>query len=58
MQAYEWLWKKNARKFDDMSNLSLDLRKNWEKIFALDAITVDKIQYSSDGTLKTRFPDA
>ena len=27
IQAYEWLWKKNARSFDDMSNLSLDLRK-------------------------------
>ena len=26
MQAYEWLWKKNARSFDEMSNLSLDLR--------------------------------
>ena len=55
MQAYEWLWKKNARKFDDMSNLSLDLRKKLEEDFALDAITADKIQYSSDGTLKTRF---
>ena len=33
----------NARKFDDMSNLSLDLREKLGEDFALDAITVDKI---------------
>lgn len=55
MQAYEWLWKKNVRRFEDMSNLSLELRKKLGEDFALNAITVDKVQYSSDGTLKTRF---
>ena len=27
-QAYEWLWKKGARSFDEMSNLSIETR-NW-----------------------------
>ena len=54
MQAYEWLWKKNARSFDDMSNLSLDLRRKLHEEFTLPAITVDATQHSSDGTLKSR----
>lgn len=55
MQAYEWLWKKNARSFDEMSNLSLDLRRKLHEEFTLPAITVDTTQHSSDGTLKSRF---
>ena len=55
MQAYEWLWKKNVRRFDDMSNLSIDLRKKMATDFKLDAVTVDATQYSSDGTIKSRF---
>lgn len=55
MQAYEWLWKKNVRRFDDMTNLSLDLRNRLNEDFSLHAILVDKVQYSSDGTLKSRF---
>ncbi len=55
IQTYEWLWKKNARSFDDMSNLSLDLRKKLAENFELNTITVDATQHSSDGTLKSRF---
>jgi 23S rRNA (adenine2503-C2)-methyltransferase len=55
MQAYEWLWKKNARSFNDMSNLSLDLRKKLADEFDMQAISVDATQHSSDGTLKSRF---
>ena len=55
MQAYEWLWKKNARSFDDMSNLSLDLRRKLHEEFILPAITLDATQHSNDGTLKSRF---
>ncbi len=55
IQAYEWLWKKNARSFEDMSNLSLDLRKKLSEEFDLNTIKVDATQHSSDGTLKTRF---
>src|SRR4249919_2577019 len=55
IQAYEWLWKKNARSFDDMSNLSLELRKKLATDFDMHAMTVDATQHSSDGTLKSRF---
>ncbi len=55
IQAYEWLWKKNARSFDDMSNLSLDLRKKLAEDFELKTMTVDATQQSSDGTFKSRF---
>ena len=55
IQAYEWIWKKNARHFDEMSNLSLELRKKLAEDFILNAITVDVTQQSNDGTLKSRF---
>jgi 23S rRNA (adenine2503-C2)-methyltransferase len=55
IQTYEWLWKKNARSFDDMSNLSLELRKKLAENFELNTMTVDTAQHSSDGTLKSRF---
>ena len=55
IQTYEWLWKKNARSFDSMTNLSLDLRKKLAEEFELKPITVDLTQNSSDGTLKSRF---
>ncbi len=55
MQAYEWLWKKNARSFAEMSNLSLELREKLAVEFDLKPITVDTTQHSSDGTLKSRF---
>ncbi|MBK8611721.1 MAG: 23S rRNA (adenine(2503)-C(2))-methyltransferase RlmN [Chitinophagaceae bacterium] len=55
IQAYEWLWKNNARSFDDMSNLSLELRKKLAEDFEFKTMTVDATQHSSDGTLKSRF---
>jgi len=55
IQTYEWLWKKNARSFEDMSNLSLDLRKKLAEEFEFVALTVDASQHSNDGTLKSRF---
>jgi 23S rRNA (adenine2503-C2)-methyltransferase len=55
IQAYEWLWKKNARNFDEMSNLSLDLRKKLAEDFIFTSITLDATQHSNDGTLKSRF---
>ena len=55
IQAYEWLWKKNARHFDEMSNLSLELRKKLSEDFFIQTISVDTTQHSNDGTLKSRF---
>jgi len=55
MQAYEWLWKKNARSFSAMSNLPLALRDKLAQQFSFPALETESTQYSSDGTIKTRF---
>ena len=54
-QIHEWLWQKGARSFAEMTNLSKDLRQKLEEQFVINAITEDKVQHSSDGTVKTRF---
>jgi 23S rRNA (adenine2503-C2)-methyltransferase len=55
MQTYEWLWKKNCRDFELMSNLPQELRKKLAEEFELKPIVVETTQYSSDGTIKSRF---
>ncbi|MFM2138599.1 MAG: rRNA ((2503)-C(2))-methyltransferase RlmN [Bacteroidota bacterium] len=54
-QVYEWLWQKHALSFADMTNLSKELRQQLGEQFHLPALTVDATQYSSDGTIKSRF---
>lgn len=54
-QVWEWLWKKHAQSFDDMTNLSKELREKLSEDFLLPALATDFSQYSSDGTVKTRF---
>jgi 23S rRNA (adenine2503-C2)-methyltransferase len=54
-QVYEWLWKKQVQQFDAMTNLSLELREKLDQHFSLPALSVDATQYSSDGTIKSRF---
>lgn len=54
-QVYEWLWLKQARDFESMSNLSKPLRASLEENFTFPAIKVDATQHSSDGTIKSRF---
>jgi 23S rRNA (adenine2503-C2)-methyltransferase len=54
-QVYEWLWQKHAMSFADMTNLSKDLRQKLGENFSLPALTIDVTQYSSDGTIKSRF---
>ena len=51
-QVYEWIWKKSIYSFDDMTNLSKDLRVMLGTHFVINHIEVDKIQKSSDGTIK------
>jgi len=51
-QVYEWIWKKSIYSFDDMTNLSKDLRIMLDTHFVINHIEVDKIQKSSDGTIK------
>lgn len=54
-QVYEWLWQKHAMSFADMTNLSKDLRQKLGETFTFPSLTIDTTQYSSDGTIKTRF---
>lgn len=54
-QIYEWLWKKSANAFHQMTNLSLPLRTLLEEQFELRPITMDQMQHSNDGTIKCRF---
>lgn len=54
-QVWEWLWQKHAHSFDDMTNLSKDLRQTLSEAFTLPALTIDATQYSADGTIKSRF---
>ncbi|MBV6652405.1 MAG: 23S rRNA (adenine(2503)-C(2))-methyltransferase RlmN [Mameliella sp.] len=54
-QVHEWLWKKGARTFTEMTNLSKALREKLEDRFAINAIITDQVQHSTDGTIKSRF---
>ncbi len=51
-QVYEWLWKKSAKDFDQMTNISLKTRELLKAHFAINHVQVDDIQRSSDGTIK------
>lgn len=54
-QIYEWLWKKSAHSFDEMTNLSLDMREFLNKNFTINAVKVEDEQRSSDRTIKCGF---
>ena len=51
-QVYEWLWKKSAKDFDQMTNLSLPTRELLKQHFIINHIHVDNMQRSVDGTIK------
>jgi 23S rRNA (adenine2503-C2)-methyltransferase len=54
-QVYEWIWKKNAQSFEDMTDVSKELRHKLADNFSFPSLTIDATQYSNDGTIKTRF---
>lgn len=54
-QVWEWLWAKHAHSFEEMTNLSKELRLLLADNFSLPALGVDATQYSADGTVKSRF---
>lgn len=54
-QLNEWLWKKGARSFSEMNNLSKSLREKLSEHFSMDALTIDVKQQSHDDTIKLRF---
>ncbi len=51
-QVYEWLWNKSAKNFEQMTNLSVELRTMMKEHFVINHIKVDNMQRSADGTIK------
>ena len=51
-QVYEWLWRKGAHTFEDMTNISKETRLMLENNFVINHIKVDQMQKSKDGTIK------
>lgn len=54
-QIYEWLWKKSAQTFEEMTNLSKKTRELLENNFDIRAVKVSEKQISSDRTIKSSF---
>ncbi len=54
-QIYEWLWKKSAQNFDEMTNLSLKTRELLAQHFEIRGVVVSDKQVSNDKTIKSAF---
>lgn len=54
-QVMEWIWKKSAGGFEEMSNLSLDVRNLLSENFTIRKIKLVDQQISSDRTIKSAF---
>ncbi len=54
-QVYEWLWKKSARTFEEMSNLAADTRTLLDEHFCINHVEIGEEQKSEDRTIKSAF---
>src|ERR1700743_1809811 len=54
-QVYEWLWKKSCFSFDEMSNISKELRKKLDENFIINNVKINNSQFSADKTIKNSF---
>ena len=54
-QIFKWLYDDRVSSFDDMSNLSIDLREKLNNIFDIKEFRILKKQVASDGTKKYLF---
>lgn len=54
-QVYEWLWKKSCFSFDEMSNISKELRTKLEENFTINNVRINNSQFSADKTIKNSF---
>ena len=54
-QVFKWLYTTNITSFDEMTNLSLDLREKLKQEFTMCVYNIIKKQESSDGTKKYLF---
>ena len=51
-QVQEWLWKKKAVSFDEMTSLSKSMRDLFANHFSINAVKIHKGERSIDGTIK------
>lgn len=51
-QVYQWLWHKGVHRFEDMTNISKEMRQKLENEFVINHIEVNTMQKSQDGTIK------
>jgi len=54
-QVYEWLWKKSCISFDEMSNISKELRQKLDENFIINRVKINNSQFSADKTIKNSF---
>ncbi|WP_261517546.1 23S rRNA (adenine(2503)-C(2))-methyltransferase RlmN [Campylobacter lanienae] len=54
-QIYEWIYKKNAKSFDEMSNLPKDIREDLKGEFQIDPLSCVRSEISKDGSIKYLF---
>ena len=54
-QVYEWLWQKSCVSFDEMSNISKELRKKLDENFVINGVKINNSQFSADKTIKNSF---
>ena len=51
-QVFEWLWKKNAQSFNEMTNLSKEIRSWLNNEYSFTVVSVGEMQISKDRTIK------
>jgi 23S rRNA (adenine2503-C2)-methyltransferase len=51
-QVFDWLWAKRAIEFEQMSNLSKNVREYLETNFVINAVQISELQISNDRTIK------
>jgi len=54
-QVFQWIYKEHVNSFDEMTNLSLELRNKLKENFSLHTFKILKKQVSKDGTKKYLF---
>jgi len=54
-QVWEWIWKKSARNFDEMTNLSVATRQFLKENFTFCSIQPHSMQVGTDRTIKMAF---
>lgn len=51
-QVFSWLFRKNALSFDDMTNISVELRKKLKEKFKISDPAIQKVLTTNDNTVK------